>query len=135
MKLGYSLTKACNCVKIPRTTVQTWVDENEELRLKITAWQNEPNAKARKNWVKKIKDGDYPASKDWLERIEKDDFSTRAEIAGPDNELVKRELALERRLQVYLESSPEAQEHLIEVAKILKSAEDEEKPPVKKADP
>lgn len=86
-KLGCSIRKACEYAGIPSTTVQTWIDNDEDLRAKITAWQNEPNLLARKQWLKNIKEGkptkfgndDYTPSKEWLERTEKDEFSTRQE--------------------------------------------------------
>lgn len=91
-QLGYSVTKACLVAGIPQSTVQTWIDSDEVLRLKITKWQNEPNILARKNWIKAIKEGiptkfgpdDYSPSKEWLERREKEDFSTRGELTGKD---------------------------------------------------
>lgn len=86
-KLGCSIRKACEYAGIPSTTVQTWIDNDDDLRAKITAWQNEPNLLARKQWIKNIKEGkptkfgndDYTPSKEWLERTEKDEFSTRQE--------------------------------------------------------
>ena len=86
-KLGCSIRSACEYAGIPSTTVQTWIDNDDDLRAKITAWQNEPNLLARKQWIKNIKEGkptkfgndDYTPSKEWLERTEKDEFSTRQE--------------------------------------------------------
>ena len=83
-KLGCNVARACGYAGIARTTVQTWIDNDEELRLKIEAWQNEPNAKARQNWSAKIQMGDYDASVAWLIRKEKDDFSERKEITGAE---------------------------------------------------
>ncbi len=86
-KLGCSVRKACAYAGIPSTTVQTWIENDDSLRAKITSWQNEPNLLARKQWIKNIKEGkptkfgadDYTPSKEWLERTEKDEFSTRQE--------------------------------------------------------
>lgn len=96
-KLGYSVTRACEIAGIPQSTVATWIAEDEELRLKITAWQNEPNIVARRNWIEalekgkptKFGDDKYTPAKDWLERREKDDFSTRGELTGKDGQELK----------------------------------------------
>lgn len=83
-KMGCSVTKACNYGGIPQSTVQTWIDADEELRLKITLWQNEPNVLARSNWIAKMAEGDYVSSKDWISKKEKDEFSDRVEQTGAD---------------------------------------------------
>lgn len=85
-KLGCNVTKACAYAGIPRTTVQTWIEEDAELRLQVDAWQNEPNQLARKNWAKKLREGDFDASKEWIKRKEKDEFSDRQEHTGADGE-------------------------------------------------
>ncbi len=90
LRLSYSLRKACSVAGIPRTTVQTWVDTDETLRLKITAWQNEINAQARRNIVEKIQGGDTETAKWWLERREKEDFSLRSELTGAKGEPIVR---------------------------------------------
>lgn len=83
-KLGCSITKACNYAGMHRTTVQTWIENDEKLRLEVTAWQNEVNVAARKVWSKAISGGDVPRAIDWLVRKEKDEFSDRKEFSGPD---------------------------------------------------
>jgi len=83
-QLGCSVLKACAYAGIPQSTVQTWINDDPDLRVRITAWQNEIAAKARANWRAKIAQQDYGASKDWLERMEKGDFSLRNEHTGPD---------------------------------------------------
>ena len=83
-KLGCSVNKACDYGGIAQSTVQTWIDADDDLRLKITAWRNEPNVLARKNWIARMKEGDYTASKDWATVKEKDEFSTRVENTGAD---------------------------------------------------
>lgn len=90
-RLGYSVTKACQVVGLPHSTVDEWIQKDDILRLKIITWQNEPNLLARKQWLKSIKEGldkskndIYTPSKDWLERREKDEFSTRQENTGKD---------------------------------------------------
>lgn len=89
-QLGYSTNKACDLAQVPQSTVQTWIGDDEELRLKIKAWQGQVSATARKNVVEKIfgkkettdKDGnvipaiepDVSLSQWWLERKDKDEF-------------------------------------------------------------
>ena len=81
-KLGCSVNKACNYAGIPNTTVHTWLEKDETLRMKIKGWQNEINLAARKVWSDEIKaQKDFDASKNWLERKEKKEFSTRTEQA------------------------------------------------------
>lgn len=45
-------------------------DQKEELKKK-------PNIKAKMNWIEKINNKDYQASKEWLERKSKDEFSIK----------------------------------------------------------
>ncbi len=73
-KLGCSVTKACQYAGIPQSTVDDWIQNDEVLRLKITAWQNEIRAKARKKWSGAINSGDVDKAITWLERKEKDEF-------------------------------------------------------------
>lgn len=83
-QLGCSVTKACKYAGIAQQTVDTWIQEDEGLRLKITGWQNEIAAKARQNWRQKVAAGEFDASKQWLERVEKDEFSLRTENTAAD---------------------------------------------------
>lgn len=85
-KLGCNVTKACNYAGVPRTTVQTWIEDDEELRLKVTGWQNEMSNLARKNMKKALEDGDKQTSLEWLKRKEKDEFSERTEQTGADGQ-------------------------------------------------
>lgn len=85
-KMGCSVIKACNYGGIPQSTVQTWIDADDTLRVKITAWQNEPNAMARANWIAKMAEGDYVSSKDWISKKEKDEFSDRVEQTGANGQ-------------------------------------------------
>lgn len=86
-ELGYSVRKACDIAGIPSQTVQTWIENDSDLRAKVTIWQNTISQMARKNWQDAIKHGKpskfgpdkYTPAKDWLERREKKDFSTKIE--------------------------------------------------------
>jgi len=90
LKLGYTYTKACKIAGIPHNTVSGWLENDNELRLKFESWQNEINAQARRNIVKKIEGGDTDAARWWLERREKDDFSLRSELTGAEGEPIVR---------------------------------------------
>lgn len=85
-KLGCSVTKACNYAGIPQQTVDTWIQKDNELRLRITAWQNELSATSRRNVARKIEAKSESTSWKWLERKEKEEFSPRQEV-GVDGEV------------------------------------------------
>jgi len=59
-------------------------DQKEELKKK-------PNIKAKMNWIEKINNKDYQASKEWLERKSKDEFSLKQEVDQNLNANVKIE--------------------------------------------
>lgn len=120
-KLGYTVNKACNIAGIPQSTVATWVTADEELRLKITMWQNELSIKARKQWAKAIELGretsfgvdTYSPAKDWLERVEKEVFSLKQETDNTNKNVdipVDESLPVEQRLQKVLEDIKRLQE-------------------------
>lgn len=83
-KLGCNIKKACDYAGVPYTTVHTWVSNDEELRIKITAWQNELNLAARRVYATKIAADDFQAADKWLSKREKDEFSDRTEHTGAD---------------------------------------------------
>jgi len=78
-KLGYSRNKAYILANFPPTTLQSWIDEDETLRIQIEAWLGMVSAKARQNIATKVQQGFTPESQWWLERREKADWSTRVE--------------------------------------------------------
>ncbi len=83
-QLGCNVTKACAYAGISRTTVQTWIEDDETLRLKVQGWQSEMSTQARKNWKKRLDEGDFQAANEWLTKKEKDEFSTRTENTGAE---------------------------------------------------
>lgn len=85
-KLGCNIKKACNYAGIPYTTVNTWINDSEELRIKVTAWQNEMSTQARKVLKSELEKGNYATSLEWLKRKEKDEFSDRQEFTGGGDE-------------------------------------------------
>lgn len=69
-ELGYSLNKACILAKIPTSTANDIIRENEELRIEMEASQNLISVEARKVIAKQIKKGDVSLSKWWLEKVD-----------------------------------------------------------------
>ena len=94
LKLGCSVNKACNYAGIPQSTVQTWLENDEELRLKVGAWQNEMSTQARKVWKKAIEENQSNAAIQWLERKEKEEFSNRTDIKL-EGELTSKIIAID----------------------------------------
>ena len=91
--LGYNRAKACMFAGFPRTTLQSWEENDESLRIRIDAKINSVSAQARENLAKRVKEGDEEISKWWVERREKKDWSTRTEssveVVGVDDILEK----------------------------------------------
>lgn len=79
-QLGYSVNKACKTTEVAQSTVQTWIDNDDELRLRIGAWQSQVSARSRQNIAKAILEGDLLLSKWWLENLEKDEFGKKLDI-------------------------------------------------------
>lgn len=87
--LGYSITKACNIAGFDPSLVYRWADKDEEIALKIKAWQNKVSAKAREVVVNAIlHDQDDQIARWWLERVERTDFAkpNRVELTGQDGQ-------------------------------------------------
>lgn len=84
--LGYSLSKACQLGGLPWATVQEHYQSNAKFRQSVDSLIHAPNVKARANWVTKINQGDYGASREWLAAREREDFATRTENTGKDGE-------------------------------------------------
>lgn len=121
--LDYSKAKACELAQFPITTLNTWIEHEPELRMKINAWRGLASAQARKNIVdaisprikkeKKItKDGeeieydvvvpaDAELSKWWLERRERKAFSTRNEVGLEEVEHVPLSDKTKERMEKY----------------------------------
>jgi hypothetical protein len=78
-KLGCNPRKACEYAGIPYSTIDTWIQKDEALRLQFHAWQNEVSVSARKVWKKAIDDNNVPQAVEWLKRKEKEEFSDRTE--------------------------------------------------------
>jgi transposase len=79
---GMSVRGACQQIGIPQQTVDTWIQNDEELQLKVTSWKNKRVLKALSNIGKSLDEGDINTSKWFAERVLKTDFSTRSEVVG-----------------------------------------------------
>ena len=75
LKLGYSLSKASELSSpVHHTTIYKWIRTRPLIQKKLELLRITPNLKARSNWIDKIDEGDYLASKEWLQANEKDTF-------------------------------------------------------------
>jgi hypothetical protein len=113
--LDYSINKACELAQFPRSTFLTWYEQDEELRLKVSAWRGMVSAQARQNIVKaispqKVKDQngnditpapDAELSKWWLERRERKDFSSRVVNALEEIPTVPLSPETEKKIEKY----------------------------------
>lgn len=102
-KLGLTVTKACKYAGIPQRTVQSWIEKDNVLRLKISVWQSEISLNARNNISKKIQDNDVSLSQWWLKLKEKDEFADRSEV-------VQTNISYEELKQMQEENLREAEE-------------------------
>ena len=84
---SYSFTdeEACLYANISKQTLYDYCkrfpefsDQKEELKKK-------PNLKAKMNWIEKMNNKDYQASKEWLERKSKQEFSLKTETENNTN--------------------------------------------------
>ena len=90
-KLGCNVKKACAYAGIPYTTVDTWIQNDDDLRVKITAWQHEISTRARQVLRKQIEENNPAISLEWMKRKEKDEFSDRQEHTGKDGDAIQIE--------------------------------------------
>src|SRR3990167_351598 len=77
-KLGWNVTKACEFAGVAQSTVQTWIENDDDLRLKIGVWRGMVTVAGVQNIARAIvKDKDVVASQWWLERVAKDQFGIK----------------------------------------------------------
>lgn len=82
LKLGLSVNKSCRYAGIPQSTVQSWINKDDSLRLKVRMWQSELSLVARRRIVEAIED---PSADNinlcvwWLKTKEADEFSEKRE--------------------------------------------------------
>lgn len=72
--------EACLYADISPRTLYRYIEENEEFWQRKEVLKKHPNIKAKLNWIKKMEEDDYIASKEWLERKSKWEFSTKQEV-------------------------------------------------------
>ena len=61
-------------------TLYRYCEANPDFRDRKEILKKQPNIKAKLNWVKKMEEEDYSASKEWLERKSKNEFSLKQEF-------------------------------------------------------
>jgi len=94
LQVGYSFWKACQIANVPYTTYIYYYNNDDDFRSEIEYERTKVNIIARQNIIKSIqgatdKDGkvlkepDVKNSFEWLDRMEKDEFSKRVELTGP----------------------------------------------------
>ena len=78
---SYSFTdqEACLYANISTKTLYNYCEKYPEFLQQKEDLKKQPNIKAKMNWIAKIKDKDYQASKEWLERKSRDEFSLKTE--------------------------------------------------------
>lgn len=81
---GANITQACLIAKIHKDTYFTWIKNNQEFSDQMAEAQEYPTTIAKKVLVDRIKLKDAETSKWWVERREKQNFSLRNELSGPD---------------------------------------------------
>ena len=67
------------CWISPRT-LYNYCSKNPDFAELKEQLKKKPNIKAKMNWIEKMNNKDYQASKEWLERKAKDEFSTKQEV-------------------------------------------------------
>lgn len=65
---------------ISPATLYRYIEDNPEFWERKDRLKKHPNIKAKLNWIKKLEDWEYQASKEWLERKSRDEFSMKQEI-------------------------------------------------------
>ena len=69
--------EACIYSDISKNTLYRFIEKNPVFWNQKEILKKKPNIKAKMNWLKKMNNEDYQASKEWLERKSKDEFSTK----------------------------------------------------------
>ena len=72
--------EACLYADIHPATLYRYCEANPEFSERKEILKKQPNIKAKFNWIKKMEEDDYIASKEWLERKSKWEFSTKQEV-------------------------------------------------------
>ena len=76
---SFSDAEACLYAWISKQTLYDYCKRHPDFSDQKEELKNKPNIKAKMNWIEKINNKDYQASKEWLERKAKDEFSLKTE--------------------------------------------------------
>ena len=79
---GLNVTECCHYADISRPTFYEYLEKNPEFSNRIEELKSHPATRAKLNVVEAIENGDTDLSKWWLERRNRDEFSTKQEIAA-----------------------------------------------------
>lgn len=79
---GLNVTECCHYADISRTAFYDYCEKNPEFSDRIEELKSNPSTKAKLNVVEAIENGDTDLSKWWLERRNKEEFSTKQEVAA-----------------------------------------------------
>lgn len=61
---------------IARSTIQTWYEQDEQVRQKIEAWQDFGNVMSRHVWLNEVKNGNWKAAQAWMDKHDKEQMKT-----------------------------------------------------------
>ena len=92
LEMGFSRNKACEFIGLTPQTLSNWVQADESLLMKLTAWENVVNTTVMANLIDAINkesetdDAKKETSKWWAERRMKKEFSPRTELTGEEGE-------------------------------------------------
>lgn len=79
---GLNVTECCHYADISRNAFYEFLKKNPDFEDRIEELRSTPSAKAKLNIAEAIENGDTDLSKWWLERRNKDEFSTKQEVAA-----------------------------------------------------
>ena len=85
---GLNVTECCHYADISRQTYYEYLEKNPGYSDRIEELRSKPSARAKLNITEAIENGDTDLSKWWLERKNKDEFSTKQEVAADVKEKV-----------------------------------------------
>ena len=85
---GLNITECCHYADISRPAFYDYLEKNPDFSNRIEELKSNPSTKAKLNIVEAIEKGDADLSKWWLERKNKEEFSTKQEIAADVKEKV-----------------------------------------------
>ena len=79
---GLNVTECCHYADISRNCFYEYCEKNPAFKDRIEELRSYTSARAKLNVAEAIEEGDKDMSKWWLERRNKDEFSTKQEVAA-----------------------------------------------------